>query len=77
LAEVGDYAGAVHTQKDVIAAAGRAGQHDIVTLMTANLRRYERRQPCRAPWADQDPVHAPGPPVTAELAAAAKAAMTR
>ena len=77
LAEVGDYAGAVDTQKNVIAAAGRAGQHDIVTLMTVNLRRYERGQPCRAPWADQDPVHSPGPPVTAELAAVAKAVMAR
>jgi tetratricopeptide (TPR) repeat protein len=76
-AEVGDYASAVNTQKDVMAAAARAGQQDTVRMMTPNLRRYERRQPCRTPWADQDPVHAPGPPVTAELAAVAKAASGR
>jgi tetratricopeptide (TPR) repeat protein len=71
-AEAGDFVSAVETQKDVMAAAAQAGSQDAVTVMTANLRRYERRQPCRAPWADQDPVHLPGPPVTPELAALAK-----
>jgi tetratricopeptide (TPR) repeat protein len=70
-AEVGDFTSAVETQKDVMAAAAQAGLQDIVMLMTPNLRRYERRQPCRTPWADGDPVNAPGPPVTAELAAVA------
>jgi tetratricopeptide (TPR) repeat protein len=72
LAEVGDFASAVETQKDVMASAAQAGLQDAVRLMTPNLRRYERRQPSRTPWADQDPVNSPGPPVTAELAAVAK-----
>ena len=55
-----------------MAAAAQSGSQEAVTHMTANLRRYERRQPCREPWADRDPVNSPGPPVTAELAALAK-----
>jgi len=39
--------------------------------MTANLRLYERRQACRMPWADDDPVHIP-----AMFASAAPAAPT-
>jgi tetratricopeptide (TPR) repeat protein len=71
-AEMGDFSSAVQTQKDVLAAAAQAGLHDIVPPLTANLSRYERRQPCRTPWADQDPVNSPGPPVVPELAAVAK-----
>lgn len=71
-AEMGDFFNAVETQKHVMAAAARAGSQEAVTYMAANLRRYERRQPCREPWADGDPVNSPGPPVTPELSVLAK-----
>jgi tetratricopeptide (TPR) repeat protein len=76
-AEVGDFSSAGDTQNDVLGAVERAGLHDMVTPLRANLRRYERRQPCRTPWADQDPVNSPGPPVTADLAAVAKELATK
>ena len=38
--------------------------------MTRNLRLYEQRRPCREPWTDDDPIHAPGPPVDPALRAA-------
>lgn len=60
-AELGDFASAVATQRDVLAAAGRAGDQAAIRRMTANLRLYERGQPCRAPWPDDDPVHRPSP----------------
>lgn len=70
LAETGDFAQAVAVQRDVIDAASKAGQTAYVRAMTENLRRYQRGQACRAPWADADPIHAPGPPVTPGLDAA-------
>jgi tetratricopeptide (TPR) repeat protein len=72
-AETGDYTNAVSVQKDVMAAAARAGLRESVARMGENLRRYEGHQPCRTPWAATDPVNLPGPPVTPELAPVAKA----
>jgi tetratricopeptide (TPR) repeat protein len=68
LAEVGQYEEAVKIQRGVLDAAKRAGLQSEVREMAANLRLYEQRQPCRRPWADDDPVHSPGPPVVAGLA---------
>ena len=73
-AEVGDYSNAIGVQKDVMAVAAGAGQRETVALMEPNLRLYEQHQPCRTPWAPGDPVNKPGPQVTPELAAVAKAA---
>jgi tetratricopeptide (TPR) repeat protein len=70
LAELGQYDEAVGIQRGVIDASSRSGQTAAARRMTANLRLYERRQPCRTPWSDDDPVYAPGPPVNPELAAA-------
>jgi tetratricopeptide (TPR) repeat protein len=64
LAEIGDYRQAVAVQGGVIDAATRAGLRDVVRRMEANLRLYERDRPCRTPWADDDPVHQPGAPVS-------------
>jgi tetratricopeptide (TPR) repeat protein len=72
-AEVGDYSSAVDVQKDVMAVAAQAGQRDTVAIMERNLRLYEQRQPCRTPWAADDPVNSPGPPVTPELVGVARA----
>jgi len=68
LAEVGQYEEAAKIQRGVLDATRRA-QGD-VRQMTANLRRYEQGMPCRTPWADDDPIHSPGPPVVPGLAAA-------
>jgi tetratricopeptide (TPR) repeat protein len=59
LAELGQFTNAVEVQRDIIAAAGQAGLQQDVRRMTANLRRYERREACRTPWSDDDPVHVP------------------
>lgn len=69
LAELGDYDKAAAIQRGVIDAARRAGLEDDVRRMTGNLRLYERRQPCRTPWPDDDPIHRPGPPIVPQLAA--------
>lgn len=54
LAEEGNYAQAVSIQRDVIAAAQKAGLTPSVQRMTANLALYQRRQPCRTPWIEDD-----------------------
>jgi len=59
LAELGQFSDAVDVQKGVIAASQQAGAGPDVRRMTANLRLYERRQACRVPWPDDDPVHIP------------------
>jgi tetratricopeptide (TPR) repeat protein len=67
LAETGDYTQAAGVQRDVLAAAGKAGLDWDVRRMTRNLRLYEQRRPCREPWSLDDPVHAPGPAIQPEL----------
>ena len=52
LAEVGQYEQAAVVQRDVIAATERAGLDQVARRMEENLRRYERREPCRTPWRD-------------------------
>jgi hypothetical protein len=41
-------------QRDVIATAEQAGLRDVVQRMSANLRLYERGQPCRTPWSEDE-----------------------
>ena len=59
LAEYGDYPQAIAIQRDVIAAAERAGMKPQVVRMSQNLALYERHQPCRTPWSDDDLVVLP------------------
>ena len=54
LAEVGQYAEAASWQRDVMSLAEQAGRDDVVQRMAENLRRYERGEPCRTPWHDDD-----------------------
>jgi tetratricopeptide (TPR) repeat protein len=61
LAEAGHFAEAVRWQQNAIDAARAAGQPDIAARMQVNLARYRSNQPCRAPWAPDDPVHFPRP----------------
>jgi tetratricopeptide (TPR) repeat protein len=59
LAEQGNYAQAITVQRDVIDAAQRAGLTSSVQRMTANLGLYERKQPCRTPWVEDDLIAVP------------------
>ena len=61
LAELGRYQEAVTWQRDAMAAAKQAGRSDMTVGLAENLKLYERRQPCRTPWRDDDPVHHPRP----------------
>lgn len=61
LAELGQFGDAVALQRGVIDAARQGGDRDGERRMLANLKLYERRQPCRTPWPDDDPVHRPIP----------------
>ena len=69
LAERGQFAEAVGIQRSLIEAAIRSGLEPVTKRLTANLLRYERQQPCRMPWANDDPIHSPGPPVDPSLLA--------
>ncbi len=60
LAEYGDYPQAIRIQRDVMAAAERAGMTSQLGRMTQNLALYEHHQPCRNPWSDDDLVLLPG-----------------
>ena len=71
LAERGQFADAVGIQRSLIEAAIRQGLEPIAKRLTVNLLRYERQQPCRVPWASDDPIHSPGPPVDPSLLASA------
>jgi len=62
LAELGQYDQAAILQREVMAAAKKAGRHDVVQQMAENLELYERHRPCRAPLRADDPVEAFGPP---------------
>lgn len=50
LAEIGQFEQAVDVQKTVIEGAERLNLHAVVARLTTNLRRYERREPCRVPF---------------------------
>ncbi|MBI4263190.1 MAG: tetratricopeptide repeat protein [Acidobacteria bacterium] len=58
-AETGNYEEAAAWQRDAIAAARESGRADLARQMADNLTLYERGQPCRTPWRDDDPVHFP------------------
>jgi tetratricopeptide (TPR) repeat protein len=61
MAELGRFEEAAAIQRGVLDAARKAGNQRDVRRMAANLALYERRQPCRTPWPDDDPVHFPAP----------------
>ena len=67
LAELGHFELAIDWQRLAMSAAAKAGRPDVAQQMAANLARYVGRQPCRAPWRDDDPDHRPGPPVNPKL----------
>jgi len=54
LAELGEYAQAAAVQRDVLAAAEQAGLADVARRLEVNLELYDRGEPCRTPWTDQE-----------------------
>ena len=54
LAELGQYREAQSLQRDLIAAAQRAGMADMKARLTARLALYDRADPCRTPWTDEE-----------------------
>ena len=61
LAELGEYEEAANWQREAITAARQSGREDLMPRLQENLKLYENRQPCRAPWPDDDPVFHPRP----------------
>jgi tetratricopeptide (TPR) repeat protein len=59
LAESGRFDDAAQWQRDAVRAATESKRDDLVRKLSANLRLYESRQPCRTPWTPDDPVHHP------------------
>ncbi|PWT83914.1 MAG: hypothetical protein C5B57_05905 [Blastocatellia bacterium] len=60
-AELGQFEEAMAWQKHVIAELARAGRREPSRQLVANLRLYERHQPCRTPWSADDPIFFPRP----------------
>jgi tetratricopeptide (TPR) repeat protein len=63
LAEVGRFAEAAEWQRLAMAVAVDAGRPDAAQRMAVNLALYQRHEPCRTPWRDDDPEYRPGPEV--------------
>ena len=58
LADLGQYRQAAALQREVMAAASKAGHEGVVKQLGENLARYERNEPCRTPLRDNDPLEA-------------------
>jgi len=58
LAELGQYEQAVTLQREVMAAAKKAGREDVVREMLGNLELYQHHKPCRTPLRSDDPADA-------------------
>ena len=54
LAELGQYDQAASIQRDVMKSADRAGLTTVARRLSTNLALYERHQPCRTPWAQDE-----------------------
>jgi len=61
LAETGQFEHAVEVQRAMISDLQRNQRFDLVQLLAENLPLYERGQPCRLPWREDDPVFSPVP----------------
>lgn len=54
LAELGQFKDAQGLQRELIAAADRAGMTALKARLTARLALYDRADPCRTPWTDEE-----------------------
>jgi hypothetical protein len=61
LAELGRFDEAVAWQRDALDTARKSGREDIARRLAENLVLYERHQPCRTPWTNDDPAFRPAP----------------
>ena len=66
-AELGRFDEAVEWQRFAMTVAADSARQDVARAMSANLARYQRRQPCRTPWRDDEPEYNPGPDVDPQL----------
>jgi tetratricopeptide (TPR) repeat protein len=63
LAETGRFPEAAEWQRLAMSVAVEAGHPDAARRMAANLALYQRQEPCRTPWRDDDQEYRPGPEV--------------
>ena len=63
LAERGQFAEAAEWQRLAMTSAAEAGETEVAQQMAASLALYQRHQPCRTPWRDDDRAFRPGPTV--------------
>lgn len=61
LASVGQFQQAVSYQSAIIGQLQAAHQYALARSLRQNLLRYQRRQPCIAPWSSNDPIFTPVP----------------
>lgn len=54
LAELGQFREAQSLQRDLIAASTRAGLTAMTTRLNARLKLYDRADPCRTPWTEEE-----------------------
>ena len=59
-AERGNYGDAIAWQRKAIAGAQRAGLEDAARHMGENLTLYQRNQPCRRPWVENEDLRSLG-----------------
>jgi tetratricopeptide (TPR) repeat protein len=55
-AELGQYGEAVTWQREAMSAAERLARPDLARRLAGTLAGYERHQPCRTPWSDEESV---------------------
>lgn len=60
-AELGHFDRAVQMQRMMITEVTRAQRSMLADLLQENLARYQRKEACRQPWRDNDPVFQPTP----------------
>lgn len=68
-AELGNFTEAAAIQRAVMDASRRAGFESDLPRMAVYLQLYERGQPSRVPWVEDDPVFSPGPAIDPGLRA--------
>jgi len=54
LAELGQYEQAASVQRDLMTAAEKAGLTNVASRLAVNLKLYERHEPCRTPWTENE-----------------------
>ncbi len=67
LAELERFGEAVEWQRLAMEVAADAAQVAVARGMAGNLALYQRNEPCRTPWRDDEPEHNPGPAVDLDL----------